>query len=208
MPIVRHAEQPMHWLPRSPIRSRSIVTKESGAESCTLWEQFMEPGAEILPHHHDVEEIITILAGAALVTISKETSEVAADTTIFIPAYVVHSLRNDGAETVRTLAFLPTSTPRIYYVDVQEIVDATRRGDVGAVAAMLERGPWRANCYAPETGDRLLHLAVANGDASMVHTLLRYGVDGSVKNDAEQTPLVLAQALGQAAIADLLREHT
>jgi quercetin dioxygenase-like cupin family protein len=115
MSLIRHDEQPQIKLDR--IAHRSIVTGAGGAQACELWEQLMPPGGHIPLHYHTVEETLTFLTGRATVTVNEETTVVDADTTVFVPAGVVHGVRNDGAETVRLLAFFPTIDPDIFLPD-------------------------------------------------------------------------------------------
>lgn len=117
MTIISHQDIPLKIGigTRSRLPSHKIVTAEAGARHCELWEQFMEPGGEIPVHYHEVEEIITFLSGRVTVTIGEETTVVDADASVFIPPNVLHGFRNDGSETVRLLAFFPTSNPETLY---------------------------------------------------------------------------------------------
>lgn len=84
-----------------------------------------------------------------------------------------------------------------------------------AIAAM--NGYTRVAGLLLEAGARLDERSASNDTALMnavlmnhvdtVRTLLRYGPDLSLENDAGKTPLAMATMQGNQAIADLLRKH-
>jgi quercetin dioxygenase-like cupin family protein len=111
MPVIRHAE-----IPVDP-RFRQVVTRATGAEAITLWDQVLVPGACIPPHYHACEETLTFLSGAAEVTLGQEVYVITDLSTVLVPALTVHSVRNVGPVDVHLLAFFPVSGPRIFNPD-------------------------------------------------------------------------------------------
>ena len=111
MPVIRHAD-----IPVDP-RFRQIVTRATGAEAITLWDQVLEPGAYIPPHYHACEETLTFLSGQAEVTLGQEVYRITDLSTVLVPAHTVHSIHNVGAGEVHLLAFFPVSDPRIFNPD-------------------------------------------------------------------------------------------
>jgi quercetin dioxygenase-like cupin family protein len=115
MTIIRHSEQKVWKLDR--ITHRNIVTAETGARQMEVWEQFMPVGGYTPLHYHEVEEVILVLEGKLTATIGEESSEVEANTTLFIPPKVVHGFRNNSRKIARLIAFFPAINPNIYEPD-------------------------------------------------------------------------------------------
>lgn len=115
MAIICHQDQPWSRGYYSKILGRKIVTSAIGAQTFELWEQIIPPGGYIVPHYHPCEESITFLSGCVAVTLAEETVRVEVGSTLFVPAGVIHHIRNDGQEDVRLLAFLAASQPEVIY---------------------------------------------------------------------------------------------
>ena len=95
--------------------SKKIVTKKSGATTFQLWEQTLPLGGYITPHTHEFEESLTFLTGEAVVRLDGEEAIIGPDTTIFIPAGILHEVRNNGDEPVRLIAVLAHPEPKVIY---------------------------------------------------------------------------------------------
>ncbi len=115
MPIIRHANQPITKGYYSKTVNREIVTSDVGAKSCTVWDQLIPPGGYIVPHFHNFEEILTFLSGHVQVTLADESHQIEANTTIFIPPYLIHSVLNQGEEPARLIALLISIDPEVIY---------------------------------------------------------------------------------------------
>lgn len=118
MPVIHHNDLPLgksKIYDHSKIQGRKVVTEDVGAKACEVWEQFQGPGGVINPHHHEVEETITLIRGRIEVTMEDETQIVDAPATLFIPPKTVHSIRNVGGEDTHILAFFPTTKPTVEY---------------------------------------------------------------------------------------------
>jgi quercetin dioxygenase-like cupin family protein len=105
----------MHSVPR--IRTRILVGNESGAETTTIWEQWIEEEGHIPLHYHEVEEVLVILSGSLVLTLGDSTEPVTAPATIVIPARQTHGVEFNGSETIHLLAFFPAKNPKIFAVD-------------------------------------------------------------------------------------------
>jgi quercetin dioxygenase-like cupin family protein len=114
MPAIRHGDQPL----RSGYRP--IVTRATGAEALTLWDQVLPPGAQIPAHYHACEETLTFLSGVAEVALGDEVLVIADLSTVLVPARAVHSVRNTGPAAVHLLACFPVSDPRVFDPDGHE----------------------------------------------------------------------------------------
>lgn len=77
--------------------------------SSILWEK-IEVGGQVLPHYHDVAEVIHITVGNVLLLCNGEWKSYKAGDTFHVPAGVVHSVKNnDTAPTEQVSIFLPAS---------------------------------------------------------------------------------------------------
>ncbi len=119
MPIIQHDDLPIHVVPR--IKTRIIVEGSSGAASTSVWEQWIHSDGHIPLHYHDVEEVLVILAGEAVVTLGDETNVVNAPASILIPPFQMHSLRPHDSNEIHLLAFFPTTRPTIFAPDGSEL---------------------------------------------------------------------------------------
>lgn len=92
-----------------------IVTDKVGTESCTIWEQIIPPGGYIVPHYHEFEETLIFLSGHVQVTIEGESYQIEANTTVFIPPRLTHSVLNQSDEPARLIALLISVDPKVIY---------------------------------------------------------------------------------------------
>lgn len=81
-----------------------------------------------------------------------------------------------------------------------------RRADVAAVGLLIDQGA-DVNARATVQGWTPLHGAVAVGRIDLVEFLLEKGADLTLTDNDGLTPLAVANKLGQADIAELLRRH-
>ena len=113
--IIQHNTRPLSQGYYSKIVTRKLVTNETGAKSCTVWEQIVPPGGYIVPHYHTCEEVLTFLAGHVQITLGDEHYEVEANTTVFIQPQLIHHLSNQGHEPVHFIALLMSAKPEVIY---------------------------------------------------------------------------------------------
>jgi quercetin dioxygenase-like cupin family protein len=78
------------------------------ALSSILWEK-IDVGGAVLPHYHNVAEVIHITKGKVRLLCNGEWHSFQAGDTFLVPAGVVHSVRNDDVEPTEQLSiFMPT----------------------------------------------------------------------------------------------------
>ena len=90
-----------------------VVNREVGARSMSVWVTFHEPGEVVPLHTHECEEIITIIAGEAIVTVAGEFIPVHADMSIVIPPRTPHGYKNSSDGILRMIASL--ADPELYW---------------------------------------------------------------------------------------------
>jgi quercetin dioxygenase-like cupin family protein len=106
MLVINHRDRPIiHSASGHPSLSM-VVNREVGARSMSVWSAFHEPGEVVPLHTHECEEIITVIAGEAIVTVAGESIPVRADTSIVIPPLTPHGYKNSGNGILRLMASL------------------------------------------------------------------------------------------------------
>ena len=86
--------------------TRMLVSALNGASSLCLFEQFVDPGTGAPTHRHSVEEVLTVLAGAAEVWVEDERATLGAGQSLIVPAGRRHGFQNVGAGTLHVQALL------------------------------------------------------------------------------------------------------
>jgi quercetin dioxygenase-like cupin family protein len=105
MEIVDHAAQPLdEW--REGVLTRMLVSALTGAGHLCVFEQFCDPGRGAPTHRHEVEEVLTVLDGAAEVWIEGEWATLGAGQSVVVPAGLKHGFRNAGPTTLHVRAIL------------------------------------------------------------------------------------------------------
>lgn len=75
--------------------------------SSILWER-IDVGGQVLPHYHDVAEIIHITVGKVKLLCNEEWISYKAGDTFHVPAGVIHSVANDDDQPTEQISvFLP-----------------------------------------------------------------------------------------------------
>ncbi|MET3941486.1 mannose-6-phosphate isomerase-like protein (cupin superfamily) [Paenibacillus sp. PvP094] len=91
---------------------REIVSAEQADQmgfraSSVLWEK-IGVGGQVLPHYHDVAEIIHITVGKVKLLCNGEWKSYQAGDTFHVPAGVIHSVANDDVQPTEQISiFLP-----------------------------------------------------------------------------------------------------
>ena len=97
-----------------------VITQETGAGACELWEQPLKPGDVIPMHYHLVEETITFASGRISVILDGEEYDINANqdgtSSLLIPTRLHHEIKNVGDNPTSMLAFFPAIQPQIFPV--------------------------------------------------------------------------------------------
>ena len=97
-----------------------VITQETGAGACELWEQPLKPGDVIPMHYHLVEETITFASGRISVILDGEEYDINEDqngtSSLLIPTRLHHEIKNVGDNPTSMLAFFPAIQPQIFPV--------------------------------------------------------------------------------------------
>ena len=82
------------------------VSAQNGAKELCVFEQWIAPGFGAPTHTHDVEEVLTVLAGEAEVWVDDERAILNSGEYVIVPAHSPHGFRNTGQEELRVQAIL------------------------------------------------------------------------------------------------------
>jgi quercetin dioxygenase-like cupin family protein len=91
---------------REGVSTRMLVSAETGSRGLCLFEQRIAPGKGAPTHRHPVEEILTVVEGAADVWIGAEGARLTAGRSVLVPAGAAHGFTNSGAGTLHIRAVL------------------------------------------------------------------------------------------------------
>ncbi|MEM7058657.1 MAG: cupin domain-containing protein [Pseudomonadota bacterium] len=67
------------------------------------------PGGRLRPHHHAESEVYYIIGGTGEVLLDNDVVKVAPGSVLFVPADLVHGIRNRGTETLSMLWIFPVN---------------------------------------------------------------------------------------------------
>lgn len=97
---------------------RTFVALASEAQSCSVNENVLNPGAVVPWHKHQVEEVIVCLSGTGECKFKGSNPEqYQAGSVLIIPPTVPHTLRNAGSDRLHQLAFLAGGEPGTHWLE-------------------------------------------------------------------------------------------
>ncbi len=91
---------------REGVLTRMLVSAANGATELCVFEQFCDHGCGAPIHTHTVEEVLTVLAGQADITVGEVTAPATAGQSVTIPSGVRHGFVNTGTGVLRVQAIL------------------------------------------------------------------------------------------------------
>jgi len=120
MKLIDHEGQPLEvWRPGVVTRMR--ISRLTGAEALTVFEQWCEPGVGAPTHWHPVEEVLTVLSGCAELWLEDERQRLLAGQSVVVPPRRRHGFRNAGDGELRMLAILAAPIFEAHFDDRSEV---------------------------------------------------------------------------------------
>ncbi len=120
MKVIDHATQPSEdW--RAGVRTVMLVSAVNGASHLCIFEQFCEPGLGAPTHLHSVEEVLTVVDGAAEIWLGSERQTVVTGQSVLVPAGHWHGFKNVGETTLHVRATIAAPVFEAGYVDRNEL---------------------------------------------------------------------------------------
>jgi quercetin dioxygenase-like cupin family protein len=105
MPVIRHADARRTATPNATMTTYASPTL--GGARTALWQVEMAPGASGPPHAFDVEQLWTVLAGAATIELDGEQHAVGPGDTIVMPAGAPRRVHADPTAGLTAIVTAP-----------------------------------------------------------------------------------------------------
>jgi quercetin dioxygenase-like cupin family protein len=99
------------------LNHRTLAGPEHGMKSLEVWGQTIEAGAATPVHRHACEEAIVILEGSGTLTIEGQDTAFGPNSTLIIPADVIHQIVNTGNTKMVLIAALSTAPVQVRHAD-------------------------------------------------------------------------------------------
>jgi len=115
MAVVDNASVAQFNLPG--LNHRTFAGPEHGMKSLEVWGQVIEAGAATPVHRHACEEAIVILEGSGTLTIEGQETCFGPNSTLIIPADVVHQIANTGDSRMVLVAALAAAPVKVRHAD-------------------------------------------------------------------------------------------
>lgn len=115
MPVVTNDSREEFVLPG--LNHRTLAGSGDGMKTLEVWGQTIEAGAATPVHRHACEEAIVILEGRGRLTIEGEDMEFGPNSTLIIPADVIHQIANTGDSPMRLIAALSAAPVKVRHAD-------------------------------------------------------------------------------------------
>jgi mannose-6-phosphate isomerase-like protein (cupin superfamily) len=104
MLVIDHRDRPFIRSASGEPSLKMVVNREVGASSLSVWAACHKAGEVVPLHTHEVEEVLTFIAGEATMTVGNDTLEVRADMSVIVPPGTPHGYRNTGSGPLRIVA--------------------------------------------------------------------------------------------------------
>ena len=95
----------------------TLAGSDNGLRHLSVWRNSIAPGGATPPHRHDCEEVVVILSGAGELRIDNEVHRFGPDSTLTLPANVLHQILNTGDEPVHLIAAFAMTPVEVHLPD-------------------------------------------------------------------------------------------
>jgi quercetin dioxygenase-like cupin family protein len=112
MPVIDNSSIPQFTLPG--IAHQTLAGQKEGLKGTEVWMQTIEPGSETPVHYHDCEEVVVILRGSGRVSIEGKNTRFNPNSTLIIPAGVVHQIVNSDNEEIFLIAAFSSTPAKVF----------------------------------------------------------------------------------------------
>lgn len=105
MPLLHPSDHPSFDI--SGTRFTALAAPSRGASETATWRLHVEPGTTGTPHRVTREEILVALSGMARASVNGEVLEVAAGSTLIVPAASIFAIGNPHDTPFEAIAIFP-----------------------------------------------------------------------------------------------------
>jgi quercetin dioxygenase-like cupin family protein len=123
VPIILGSTAPTFDMPNATFTG--LASPSRGAKETCVWKTRVHPGAEGVPHSFDHEEVLVVVAGAAVATLDGVEHRVAAGDAIIVPVGAMFSLANPHDEPFEAVVALPVGA--MAFMNGQSLVPPTAK---------------------------------------------------------------------------------
>jgi mannose-6-phosphate isomerase-like protein (cupin superfamily) len=107
---------------REGVETRMLIAARNGARELCMFEQWVAPGNGAPTHFHQVEEVLTVLAGEAEVWVDDERFPLRAGQSAIVPARSRHGFGNTGKGPLHVHAVLASAFFEASYEGRSDVV--------------------------------------------------------------------------------------
>jgi quercetin dioxygenase-like cupin family protein len=113
MGLIRHSERRVDS-PAPGINRVTIVDRSTGAGALTTRIVTLDPGIEMVPHWHKVEEAMMVLEGEGKAILGDDVHDIKAGETLLGPAGIKHGFVNTGPGPLRVAVAFPAVEVEVF----------------------------------------------------------------------------------------------
>ena len=114
-----YADTPTHEIPG--IRHMTLAGPSDGLRALEVWHQRVAPGAATPWHRHDCEEVVVVLQGTGCCEFEGRRVSFGPQSTLIVPANVVHQITNTGDTEAVLIAALSMAPVEVRTPDGERI---------------------------------------------------------------------------------------
>ena len=107
---------------RDGVETRMLVAAKNGARELCVFEQWVSPGNGAPTHFHQVEEVLSVIAGEAEVWVDDERFQLRAGQSAIVPARSRHGFNNIGTAPLHVHAVLASASFEASYEGRSDVV--------------------------------------------------------------------------------------
>lgn len=119
MTVKQNSNVEKHHLPG--LEHQTLAGAADNLKSSEIWMQTLAAGIETPEHKHDCDEVVVVNRGAGICYLGDEEVAFGPDSTLIVPAGVVHVIRNTGDEPIHLIAAFNATPANVFTPDGQPI---------------------------------------------------------------------------------------
>lgn len=119
MTVRQNATVEKHQLPG--LEHQTLAGAADNLKHSEVWMQTLQAGAGTPVHQHDCDEVVVVSRGSGICILGDEEVAFGPDSTLIVPAGVVHEIRNTGDEPIHLIAAFNATPANVLTPDGQPI---------------------------------------------------------------------------------------
>lgn len=119
MTVRQHTIVQKYHLPG--LEHQTLAGAADSLKSTEIWMQTLAAGAETPVHKHDCDEVVVVNRGAGTCCLGNDEVAFGPNSTLIVPAGVVHKIRNSGDEPIHLIAVFSATPANVLTPDGKPI---------------------------------------------------------------------------------------